>query len=184
MTQAFAMFYECTGLTTLDVSNWTTGNLQYARAMFDQMHNVRVLDVSKWDTHSLTNAWDMFQACKQITQLDMRNWNVTKLTEARCMVFNCDKLQTLYVTNWDTQALTNMDDLYAVFGNCYSLNTVYVGPNFMKNAIPTPGKVSPYGYATGLFHTSQNRQLRIIGTPQAKLKAYNFSGDNRTVTWG
>ena len=47
------------------------------------------------------------------------------------MFFRCYSLTTLDISSFDTSAVTNMDDM---FQQCYSLNSLLLGPNFFKTS--------------------------------------------------
>ncbi|MBO5542497.1 MAG: BspA family leucine-rich repeat surface protein, partial [Acholeplasmatales bacterium] len=53
------MFYECTGLTCLDLSTWDTSSCSNFRSMFRNCSNLAILDLSNFDTR---NAGSPFMA--------------------------------------------------------------------------------------------------------------------------
>ena len=78
------MFYNCTALTSLDLSSF--------------------------DTNSVTNMGGLFSDCSSLTSIDLSTFNTEKANIMWSMFCNCTNLKTIYVTNgkWSTtQAHTN-----------------------------------------------------------------------------
>ena len=48
------MFDTCSGLTTLDVSNFNTSNVTEMEAMFAGCSNLKSIDISNFDTRNVT----------------------------------------------------------------------------------------------------------------------------------
>ena len=115
VTDMGAMFYGCSGLTTLDVSNWDTGNVTDMFDMFYYCKGLTTLDASNWDTSNVTDMRAMFYACSSLTTLDVSNWDTGNVTDMGHMFDYCSSLTTLDVSNWDTSNVTNMSGM---FRNC------------------------------------------------------------------
>ena len=82
------MFYNCTSLTYLNISNW--------------------------DTSKVTNMNSMFRDCRSLKTLDVSRWNTSNVTSMNLMFDNCESLTTLDISSWDTSKVT---DMYGMFGN-------------------------------------------------------------------
>ena len=54
------MFDACSGLQTLDVSNFETSQVTDMSSMFDACSGLQTLDVSNFDTSQVTNMRGMF----------------------------------------------------------------------------------------------------------------------------
>ena len=55
-----AMFYNCSSLTTLDLSKFNTNNVTHMGNMFRNCSSLTSLDLSKFNTNNVTNMDDMF----------------------------------------------------------------------------------------------------------------------------
>ena len=76
------MFWGCSGLTSLDLSNWDTGSVTDMGWMFDGCSNLTSLDVSNWDTGSVTDMRAMFQGCSILHTIYVGSkWNVDKVAK-------------------------------------------------------------------------------------------------------
>jgi len=73
------MFSRCSGLTSLDLSNFDTSNVTDMRSMFSRCSGLTSLDLSNFDTSKVTNMFDMFSGCSSLTNLDLSNFDMSKL---------------------------------------------------------------------------------------------------------
>ena len=119
----YAMFLNCSSLTTLDVSHFDTSKVTDMRFMFYYCSSLITLDISNFDTSNVINMSAMFYNCSSLTTLDVSNFDTSKVTDMSFMFYNCSSLITLDVSDFDTSNVINM---YAMFYNCSSLTTLDV----------------------------------------------------------
>ncbi len=112
------MFYNCSSLTSLDLSHFNTANVTYMGTMFYRCMNLPTLDVSSFNTANVTSMSDMFEMCSSLTTLDLSNFNTENVTSMRDMFYNCKSLTSLDLSNFNTANVTNMS---AMFRECSSL---------------------------------------------------------------
>lgn len=93
------MFYYCSNLASLDVSNWDTSKVTDMNQMFYYCSNLTSLDVSNWDTSNVTTMNQMFRDCNKLTSLDLSFWDTSKVTTMGNMFDGCSKLETLSSIN-------------------------------------------------------------------------------------
>ena len=115
------MFYNCTALTSLDVSKFDTSNVTTMNGMFYSRSALTSLDVSKFDTSKVTNMSWMFYYCKSITFLDVSKFDTSNVTNMSGMFGNCSALTSLDLSGWDTSNVINMNPM---FTNCSALKTI------------------------------------------------------------
>ena len=115
------MFYSCSKLTTIDVSNWNVSSVNTIRNMFCGCTSLTTIDVSNWDTGSVTDMAGAFQNCTSLATIDVSNWNVSSVTDMLKMFFGCSSLTTLDMSGWDTSRVTSYSDVYS---NCTQLKSV------------------------------------------------------------
>ena len=118
VTDMGSMFSNCSKLTSLDVSNFDTSNVIYMSSMFNNCSELTSLDVSNFDTSNVTNMSSMFSNCPKLTSLDVSNFDTSNVTDMSNMFKYCSELTSLDVSNFDTSNVTNMKYL---FSNCYNL---------------------------------------------------------------
>ena len=123
ITDMYEMFYDCSSLTSLDVSNWDMSNVTSMDWMFSGCSSLTSLDTSNWDTSNVTSMSGMFYCCSSLTSLDVSNWDTSNVEDMNVTFSNCSSLTSLDVSNWDTSNVTKMDSM---FNNCSSLTSLDV----------------------------------------------------------
>ncbi len=118
VTDMSKMFYDCTSLTTLDLSNFNTSKVTDMIGMFEACSGLTTLDISNFDTSNVENVSSMFDGCSNLTTLDVSNFNTSNVTDMSWMFYDCSRLTTLDVSNFNT---SNVTDMNCMFANCTSL---------------------------------------------------------------
>jgi surface protein len=89
--------------------------------MFYGCSQLQNLDVSNWDVSGVTNTYAMFHTCPQLKNLDTRNWDVSRVTEMAQMFYTCSQLQNLDVSNWDVSGVTRTSAMFLYCSQLQSL---------------------------------------------------------------
>ena len=71
------------------------------QAMFYNCSNVTSLDLSEIDASEVTNTTDMFRGCSALTQIDLSNFNTSNDTNTNYMFQNTSKLSMIDISNFD-----------------------------------------------------------------------------------
>ena len=112
------MFFNCTSLTSLDLSNFNTSNVTNMSDMFYKCSSLTTLDLSSFNTSNVTNMWQMFASCSSLTSLNLGNFNTSKITDMSDMFNSCSSLTNLDLSHFNTSKVTDMSNM---FRNCSSL---------------------------------------------------------------
>ncbi len=112
VTDMTSMFYGCSGMTTLDLSNFNTANVTYMRWMFCDCSVMTSLDVTHFNTANVTDMSYMFNYCSALTSLDVSNFNTENVTDMSYMFSRCSSLTSLDVTSFNTANVTNMSEMF------------------------------------------------------------------------
>ena len=112
------MFYGCSSLTNLDVSNFDTRKVTSMHGLFNQCSSLTSLNLSNFDTKNVTDMVYMFIKCSSLTSIDLSNLDTSSVTSMKGMFSDCNALTSLDLSNFDTSKVT---DMHAMFNNCYSL---------------------------------------------------------------
>ena len=96
----YNIFYNCSSLTSLDLSGWDTSSVDSMGAMFYGCSKLTSLDLSHFDTSMVTGMANMFSDCSSLTSLDLSGFDTSKVNDARFMFNHCRKINTLKWTNW------------------------------------------------------------------------------------
>jgi len=132
VTNMGRMFYDCSSLTSLDVTHFNTANVTNMSYMFYNCKALTSLDVTHFNTANVTNMGYMFYICSSLTSLDVTHFNTANVTTMNSMFYNCSKLTSLYLTNFNTEKVTNMNSM---FFSCLSLTTIYASSKFVTTLV-------------------------------------------------
>ena len=115
------MFYYCTKLETLDVSEWDTRNVKDMSYMFYHCESIEELETSQFLTANVTSVSNMFSECYRLISLGEKNvseWDTSSVNDMTSMFYDCKNLKSLDVSNWDT---SNVENMAWMFDGCESL---------------------------------------------------------------
>ena len=121
VTDLSYMFYYCNGLTSLDVSHFNTEKVTRIDGMFYRCSELTSLDVSHFNTSKVENMYAMFEKCESLTSLDVSHFNTSQVTEMDWMFYECSSLTNLDVSHFDTRKVTNMSSM---FQDCSGLTSL------------------------------------------------------------
>ena len=93
------MFSGCYALTSLDVSNFNTQNVEDMSIMFESCSALSSLDLSKFNTANVKNMEDMFKECQKLSLLDLSNFNTERVKNMSSMFSGCSTLQTIFASD-------------------------------------------------------------------------------------
>lgn len=119
-----SMFSSCSGLTSLDLSNFNTANVTNMYSMFKSCKGLTSLDLSHFDISKITSMDSMFAYCSGLTSLDLSNFNTANVTDMSYMFNSCSKLTTIYA------------------GDGWSADKVIASKNMFKNCTVLKGDIS------------------------------------------
>ena len=126
------MFYNCSSLTSLDVTHFNTANVRDMDNMFFSCSSLTSLDVTNFNTVNVTDMSYMFFNCLSLTSLDVTNFNTAEVTNMSYMFINCVALTSLYLTNFNTEKVTSMEGM---FSYCRALTTIYASSKFVTTQV-------------------------------------------------
>ena len=87
VTSMSSMFYECSGLTSLDLSSFVTSNVKDMSHMFRECSGLENLGLSNFNTSSVTNMEFMFSECSGLTSLIIGNKFTTSSVKSMSRMF-------------------------------------------------------------------------------------------------
>ena len=127
------MFYRCTSLTKIDLSNFNTDNVKYMNGLFSGCSSLISVDLSNFKTDKVDDFGFLFRRCSSLTNINLSNFNfnTNNVTGMYCMFSQCSSLTNVDLSNFNTNNLTNM---YCMFEGCSSLTKVDLS-NFNINNV-------------------------------------------------
>ena len=153
------MFSGCSKLTTLNLTNFNTSKVGDMGYMFQKCSSLTSLNLSNFDTLNVTIMYYMFNGCSKLTALDLRNFNTSNVTKMNNMFFGCSALKTLNISNFNTSKVTAMDGM---FFNCSSLTGLELS-KFNTSNVTTMGHM--------FFNCSSLTTLNLTGFDTSKVTA-------------
>ena len=126
------MFYDCSSLTSLDLSGLDTSKVGDMGWMFYNCSSLTSLDLSPLDTSAVQGMYSMFSDCSSLTSLDLSGFDTSAVTIMEHMFYDCSSLTSLDLSGLDT---SKVGDMGWMFYNCSSLATIYASPGFDTGAV-------------------------------------------------
>ena len=117
VTNMRGMFFNCPNLSSLDLTNFSTGNVTDMNAMFGYCQ-LSSLDLTSFNTANVTNMYMMFISCQDLSSLDLTSFNTANVTEMNFMFQGCSALTTIYASE---MFVTDQVEGYGMFKDCTNL---------------------------------------------------------------
>lgn len=143
VTDMSGMFNYCSGLASLDASNFDTSNVTNMSVMFDSCSGLTSLDLHNWDTSKVTSMSQMFNSCSGLASLDVSNFDTSNVTSFFYMFRYCRSLTSLDLHNWDTSKLMSMGSM---FEYCSKLTKLFLSSKFFNSTSLTTYELSLYNW--------------------------------------
>ena len=121
----FAGFSKLKSFENLDYLN--TSKVTDMRYMFSHCRELTSLDLSNFDTRNVEAFDFMFLYCWSLTELDVSSFVTDKASYFSYMFYGCTNLTTLHLDNFNMENAWSMDNM---FGGCKSLTTIYCNKNW------------------------------------------------------
>jgi surface protein len=131
VTDMAGVFYGCSSLTSLDVSNFNTEKVTTMNSMFNGCMFLESLDLSNFDTSSVLDMGSMFSGCNRITEINLSSFNTENVNNMHNMFNNCLLLSELSLGNFNTAAV---NDMSSMFKKCEKLTSLNI-ENFVTSAV-------------------------------------------------
>ena len=119
VTNMSYMFFQCSSLTSLDVTHFNTAKVTNMNRLFSYCSSLTSLDVTHFNTAKVTNMNSMFDSCSSLTSLDVTYFNTANVTGMNNMFYSCSALTTIYAS--DNFVTDKVEYSYNMFYDCTSL---------------------------------------------------------------
>jgi surface protein len=114
ITDVTYLFYYCTSLKSVDMSNFRTKNITNMEAMFYNCIALEELNMSGWDTSKVTSMREMFSGCKRLTP-KVSHFNVSNVYDFNCMFSHCGAIDGSQFKNWRISTTVSAIDMSYIF---------------------------------------------------------------------
>jgi len=138
VTAMNAMFSYCSSLTSIDLTNLKTSLVKYMNWMFAYCSSLTSLNLSNFNTTQVIDMNDMFISCSSLTSLNLSNFITSKVTNTHHMFKDCTNLEYINLINFDEIKLSDTPTFYNTMFSNISDNVV-----ICINEIYTQSKILP-----------------------------------------
>ena len=119
-TTLYRFFQDLTKLETITGLEYlNTANVTDMSKMFYYCSSLTSLDVTNFNTAEVTDMCNMFSNCVALTSLYLTNFNTKKVTDMGNMFFGCSSLTTIYASS--KFVTTQVSNSSGMFYNCEKL---------------------------------------------------------------
>ncbi len=184
------LFYSCTKVKKLDLSEYDTTNVVYMDNMFNLCHSLTDVNLAgeNFDTSKVTSMRFMFANCKSITDLDVTPLDTRNVTDMFYMFYSCLNLKDLDVSSFDT---SNVTDMSAMFAFCNELEGLDI-TNFATSKVTSMYEMFAYcesleSIDLGKLDTSKVKNMKYMFsycTSLTELDLSKFNTENVTNMYG
>ena len=100
LTKTNHMFFGCSSLINLDLSNFYSKDVENMSCMFYECSGLKSLKLNNFNTVNVEDMSSMFSNCSSLISLDLNNFNTGNVKNMSCMFYNCSSLISLYLNNF------------------------------------------------------------------------------------
>ena len=129
------MFYGCSEITEIDLSNFNTSQIKYMNSMFRSCPSLISLNLLNCDTSKVENMRDMFYKSKSLISLDLSSFNTSKVNDMEYMFCDCINLEYINMKNFNEIKLSNINGNKYIFGSIPENVVICINENNTKNII-------------------------------------------------
>lgn len=160
VTNMSQIFYKCSELQSIDLSNLNTGKVTQMDSFFQECTNLESIHFGDdFDTSKVINMDRMFQGASKLQEIDLTSFNTEELTRMFCMFYGCtsvtniefgedftaEKVTTMEMAFYGCRALTSIDfstfntanlqTLRQTFQGCANLESINFGDHFNTDKV-------------------------------------------------
>ena len=116
------LFYDCRGITEIDLSHFKADSVTSMESMFENCVNLQKVNFSSFDTKNVINMKAMFKNCENLKELNLSSFNTKNVINMEEMFMYCDNLKKLNLSSFDTNKVINMERMFRSCLNLKELN--------------------------------------------------------------
>ena len=126
------MFYNCKSLQTINFGNFKLDNAESILRIFTNCISLKSLDLSSFKPVKLKNMYGAFSNCHSLISINLNRFYTSLVTSMSYLFYNCTSLSLIDISSFNTQNIKNMDSM---FENCISLTSIIYPTNFASNTL-------------------------------------------------
>ena len=106
------MFFGCSDITEIDLSNFDTSNVTYMGSMFSGCSSLSSLNLSNFNTSKVTSMSFMFNGCSSLTSLNLSNFDTSKVIDMYNIFRECKNLEYINLKNFIEKESLSLSSLF------------------------------------------------------------------------
>ena len=126
------MFYLCSNLLSIDLSNFNTQNVETLRLLFNNCSNVKSLDISNFNLSKVKNMAYIFSNCTIIKKINLGKIDTSSVEDMRALFYYNENLESIDLSNFDTSKVTHMGWM---FFHCYNIKRIILSEKFITSKV-------------------------------------------------
>ena len=130
LKKANYLFYNCSSLINIDLSNFDAKNVTDMSYMFYQCSSLINIDASYLNSENVTNMRYMFCNCSSLINIDLTYFNSQNVKDMCCMFSGCSSLADINLSFLNTQNVAIMNHMFSF---CSSLTELDLSNFNIKN---------------------------------------------------
>ena len=139
------MFQNCSGLTSIDLSNFNTHNVTNMSNMFSGCKKLKTFTAGKYfNTSNVTTMASMFYNCNVLSSIDLSNFNTSNVKSMKQMFTYCYSLTDLDLSKFKT---FNLTDTSYMFSSCSGLTSINSIENLDMSKVTTTKYMFSYCFS-------------------------------------
>ena len=117
-----SMFYGYNGLLSIEnIENLHTENMTSMAAMFFRCSKLKELDLTNFDTSKVTNLGQIVRDCYALDTIDVSSFDTSKVTDMR-YAFSDNNMTKLDLSTFETSSVTYMNNMFQLTGKLVYLD--------------------------------------------------------------
>ena len=155
----YSMFKDCVSLTSINISNFDTKNVEAMNDMFSGCESLKILDFSNIDISKVTNMNNMFLNCKNLEYINIKNYKSNTILDYNKFFKNVKDNLVICVRDENLKSLINDYSCHIV--NC--LNNLYEAKQKIDNNC---------SYYCSYYHYFENSKTMFTCTKSYSCPSY------------
>ena len=107
------MFYDCSSLISLDLSQFNSINVTDMSEMFYHCSSLIKINLSNFNGEKVINMSYMFCNCSSLIDIDLTDFKTQNVNDMSCMFSGCSSLKNINLSYFNTQNVTKMNHLFS-----------------------------------------------------------------------
>ena len=131
-TSLDSMFYNCTAITSIDMSTINGGLISSYYNFARTCEQLETVDLSSLISPYATSIVNMFNSCTNLKTLKLPDLSVNKITNMQSFLYKCKSLTSVDLSKLDT---SNVQSMISVFDTCTGLTSIDVSGFDTSNVV-------------------------------------------------